>query len=191
MGIRRVDRLWLLGGVFAIMVIVAAAYFLAIKPVYTKTAEYQGQVDDSAVTLVSLKHDLADRQAQYKDRAKYIAELTSTQGHLPDSYDIPDFVRAVQSSGTAASVLVSGISVGPPSKVTGADEVVGVSITLTAAGTPANLGKFLDRLQNVQERAVLINSISLAEGTVAGTQSATLILNAFCTKNETTCTLAG
>jgi Tfp pilus assembly protein PilO len=186
MGIPR-DRLWMLGGLFAIVAIIAASYLLAIRPVYAKTAEYQAQVADAEVTLVSLKHDLADRQTQYKDRAKYIAALNAARGHLPDSYDVPAFVRDIQASGNAVEVTVSGIAVSQPAKVSGQESVVGVTMTLTAGGTADHISKFLDRLQNVQSRAVLITSINLGAGATADSQSATVILNAYCTKNETTC----
>jgi Tfp pilus assembly protein PilO len=188
MGIRT-DRLWLIGGLFAVLVIVAATYLLAIKPVDTKKAEYQGQVEDSETTLISLKRDLAKRQAQYNDRAKYTEALNTMRGHLPESYDIPNFVRAVQASGIAVSVVVSGISVGQPSKVANSETVASIPITLTASGTAVNIGKFLRRLQTVQSRAVLIQSVNLSQGADASKQPATVLLEAFCTKNAKTCVL--
>jgi type IV pilus assembly protein PilO len=190
MGARRTDRLWLIGGLFAIIVIVAAAYLLAIKPVDAKKAEYEGQVKDSEITLLSLKRDLAKLQAQYKDRGTYNAALAGVEGHLPGSYDVPDFVRALQSSEIAVDVTLSGVGVGQPAKVTNSSTLVAVSITLTASGTAANLSKFLHRLEAVQSRAVLINSISLDAGTTADSQSATVLLDVFCTANKTTCKAA-
>ena len=45
------------------------------------------------------------------------------------------------------------------------------------------LGRFIDRLQNVQSRAVLITSVSLSAGTAAGDTSATFTLSAYCRKS--------
>jgi Tfp pilus assembly protein PilO len=189
MGVRRTARLWLIGGLFATIVIVAATYLLAIKPVDAKKAEYEGQVEDSGITLISLKRDLAKLQAEYKNRSAYNAALATVKGHLPESYDIPNFVRALQASGIAVDVTVSGIGVGQPVKVTHSSSLVAVTITLTAAGTAVNIGKFLHRLEAIQSRAALINSISLSQGT-ADSQSATVLLSVFCAANETTCKAA-
>ena len=60
MGIRRTDRLWMLGGLVAIILIVVAAYLLAIKPIYTDRADKQSQVDDQEMMLVTLRRQLAD-----------------------------------------------------------------------------------------------------------------------------------
>ena len=187
MGTRRTERLWLIGGLFGIAVIVAAAYLLAIKPVYTKKDEHRKSAGDSQVTLVGLKRDLAKLENNYKNRAAHTAAMTAMQGHLPDNYDIPNLVRALHVSDKATGTVVSAIGVGAPTKVTTLPTVVSVPITLTVTGAPANIGKFLDRLQTIQPRAVLINSISIDQGDAAGRESLTMLLEAFCTKG-TACT---
>lgn len=186
MNVRR-DRLWLLGGVFVIIVIVATTYLLAIKPVYDDRALKQDQVDDADITLVNLKHDLASLQAESKKLTTYTTELKERQKALPANYDVPNFMRQLQDSGNATSVAVSGVSVGAPDAVTGSTTVISVPITLTATGTPANLSKFLKRLQNVQTRAVLVISINLGQADKNGKIAATMTLNAFCALNTTTC----
>jgi Tfp pilus assembly protein PilO len=189
MSIRR-DRLWLLGGVFVIIVIVAVTYLLAIKPIYDDRALKQDQVDDAEVSLINLKHDLASLQAESKKLTTYTAELKQRQKALPATYDVPNFMRQLQDSGNATSVVVSGVSVGAPDTVTDSTTVINVPITLTATGSPANLSKFLNRLQNVQTRAVLVISINLGQGDKNGNMAATMTLNAFCAQNTTTCKTA-
>ena len=190
MNIRRADRLWMLGGLFGIIVLVVAAYMLAIKPIYADKADKQGQADDQEMTLVTLKTQLNQLKAKAKDQATYTAQLNAKTAAMPDSYDVPNYLRALQTSGTAVNVLVSAVSVGAPAKVVGSTEVISVPINLTATGTPADLGRFIDRLQNVQSRAVLITSVSLSAGTAANSMSAALTLSAFCRKSAT-CTAAG
>jgi Tfp pilus assembly protein PilO len=189
MNIRRADRIWMLGGLFGIIVLVVAAYLLAIKPIYADKADKQGQADDQEMTLVTLKTQLAQLKAKAKDQATYTAQLNAKTAAMPDSYDIPNYLRALQTSGTAVTVGVSDISVGAPVKVIGSSEVISVPINLTATGTPVNLGRFIDRLQNVQSRAVLITSVSLSAGTSANSMSAALTVSAYCRKS-TTCTAA-
>ena len=183
MNIRRADRLWMLGGLFGIIVLVVAAYMLAIKPIYADKADKQGQADDQEMTLVTLKTQLAELRAKAKNQATYTAQLNAKTAAMPDSYDVPNYLRALQTSGTAVRVGVSDVSVGAPVKVIGSSEVISVPINLTATGTPADLGRFIDRLQNVQSRAVLITSVSLSAGTAAGDTSATFTLSAYCRKS--------
>ncbi|MFI5890885.1 type 4a pilus biogenesis protein PilO [Actinoplanes sp. NPDC051513] len=180
MGIRRTDRLWMLGGLFAIIVIVVAAYLLAIKPIYTDRGDKQSQAEDQELTLVTLRRQLNDLNAKSKNIATYTAQLNAKKGAMPDSYDMPNYLRALQISGTAVDVEVSGVSVGGPAKVTGSQDVISVPITLTATGTPADLSRFLNRLQNVQSRAVLITAINLGAGADPTEMSATLTISAFC-----------
>jgi type IV pilus assembly protein PilO len=185
----RADRLWLLGGLFGVLVIVAAAYLLAIKPIYADKADKEGQADDQDVALVQLRHQLSDLTAKSKNIATYTAQKNANAAAMPTTYDIPNFLRALQSSGTAVGVAVSGIAVSPPAKFGASAVIVAVPITLTATGTAANLSKFLNRLQSVQSRAVLVNSVNLGAGDSAGTMSANLSIDAFCRKS-TTCVAA-
>ena len=189
MNIRRADRLWMLGGLFGIIVLVVAAYMLAIKPIYADKADKQGQADDQALALVTLKTQLAQLKAKAKDQATYTAQLNAKSAAMPDSYDVPNYLRALQTSGMAVNVSVSDVSVGAPTKVAGTTDVITVPINLTATGAPADLGRFINRLQNVQSRAVLITSVSLSAGT-AGDTSATFTLSAYCRKSAK-CTAAG
>jgi len=190
MNIRRTDRLWMLGGLFGIIVLVVAAYLLAIKPIYADKADKESQVDDQQLALVTLRTQLNQLKAKAKNQATYTAQLNARTAAMPDSYDVPNYLRALQTSGTAAKVIVSGISVGAPTKLTRSAEVISVPINLTATGAPADLGRFIDRLQNVQSRAVLITSVSLSAGTAAGDTSATFTLSAYCRKSVK-CTAAG
>lgn len=190
MNIRRADRLWMLGGLFGIIVLVVAAYLLAIKPIYADKSDKQGQAEDQEMTLVTLKTQLAQLKAKAKDQATYTAQLNAKSAAMPDSYDVPNYLRALQTSGTAVSVGVSDVSVGAPAKIIGSADVITMPINLTATGTPVNLGKFIDRLQNVQSRAVLITSVSLSAGTTANTMSASFTVAAYCRKSAK-CTAGG
>ena len=189
MGARRTDRLWLLGGMLLIIMLVVASYLLAIRPVYDDDSFKQGQVADADIQLVGLKRKLADLKSKSNNMAAYTAELQAKRKALPQSYDVPDFLRQLQDSGNAVGVEVSGISVGSPVEVTGSAGVVAVPITLLATGSPTGLSRFLERLQNVQTRAVLIGSVNLEAGDDSGKTTANVMLTAFCGAGPT-CTAA-
>jgi type IV pilus assembly protein PilO len=184
MGVRRTNRLWLLGGLFAIIVIVLAAYLLAIKPTYADRADKEGQADDQATALIALQRQLADLTAKAENQATYTAQLNAKVAAMPETYDLPNFLRALQTSESAVTVKVSGISDGAPTKVNGSGAILSVTITLTAGGTPANLSKFLNRLQNVQSRAVLVRSVTLSAADKPTQMSATVVVDGFCRKSD-------
>jgi type IV pilus assembly protein PilO len=117
------------------------------------------------------------------------AELRKKQKALPSDSGVPAFLRQIQASGEALSVNVSGVSVSAPVQQTNLPAVWALPITMTADGSAANLGKFLQGLQSsAQSRAVLIETASLspqagdpaADGTASvATTSVNLTLRAF------------
>lgn len=188
MAARRNDRLWLLGGVLAIVALVAAGYLLVIKPVYDDQSNTQSAVDDAEMQLITLRKTLADLKRKSNDLPTYSAKLAAERRALPETYDVPNFVRQLQASGTAVRTDVSGFTFGVPTAVVGLSSVVGIPITLTATGSAADLARFIDRLQNVQPRAVLISSVSLNQGDDPNKTTANLTLTAFCSSLKCTTT---
>ncbi|MEU4244022.1 type 4a pilus biogenesis protein PilO [Actinoplanes sp. NPDC026619] len=184
MGARQNNRLWLLGGVVAIVVIVVATFLLAIKPIYTEKSDLQSQSADQDLQLVELKHQLSDLQAKAKNIATYEAQLKVKQAALPENYDLPAYLRSLQTSEKSVTVSVNAVGVSAAQVITGSTTVYSVPITLTVTGPPANISKVLKQFQTAQTRAVLITSVDL---NIASSTSATanIVLNAFCRKSET------
>jgi hypothetical protein len=179
MGARQNNRLWLLGGVIAIIVIVAATFLLAIKPIYTDKSDLEGQAADQDIRLVELRRELADLQEKATNIATYTAERDTLKAALPEKYDITAYLRALQTSENAVSVDVGSVGVSIPQTIKGATTVYAVPITLTITGTAATVTKALKRLQVTQSRAILITSVNLAINEDK-TATANLALNAYC-----------
>lgn len=182
---QRKDRIWLLGGIVAVVVLVAAGWFLLIRPKYQAAAQTRDDTANLQVQLVKLKRTVATRKAQAKQITALTAKLNSYKAALPATTGIPDFLKQLQVSGTTDSVAISGISVASPSQVTTQSGVWELAIAMNASGTAANLCKFLDRLQNVQARAVLISSVSLSNST-GDSWTASLSMKAFVAPTSTT-----
>ena len=182
MATRMAGRMWQLGGVLLIVLLIVATYLLAIKPVYEDKALKQGQVDEMTIQLVKLKRELADLQAKSINLTTYTAQLAAKKTQLPDSYDIPNYLRLLQDSDGAVKIDNSSVGVGPPTKVNGSAEVVGVPVSLTATGAPTDLVGWLDRLLHKQSRASLISSAALQRADGAK-WSATVMLTLFCSKS--------
>jgi type IV pilus assembly protein PilO len=165
MGAHRIDRVWLLGGVVAVILLVAGSWFLLIGPEFTQADDVRNQAGDAQTELITQKKELSKLQTQSKQLSALKAKLTKNQDALPTTSGVPAFLRQLQDSGTAVNVDVSVLTVASPQLSTDVSTVYELPITLTATGSSANLSKFLDRLQKVQARAVLVTAVSLTAGT--------------------------
>ena len=167
MGARNVARIWVIAGAAVIVLLAVASWFLLIGPKYTEAAEVRSQVEDTETQLIALRKKIAGLEEQKARLSTYKSALKANQQALPADSGVPDFLRQLQTSGEATGVKVSGVSVAPPAQATGMSGVWQLPITLTAEGDPDNLGAFLNQLQSVQPRAVLVENANLTQS--AGT----------------------
>lgn len=182
MGARNSDRIWLVGGLLTIVTLVVASWFLVISPKFAQGDNVRGEVETAQIQLLRLNREVAELAALAKQQRSYEAKLRSSRIALPSGDKMPAFLREVQDSATDVGVAVSGFNVAALAKTTSVPSAFELPITLTATGSAANLSKFFNRLQNVQSRAVLISSISLApsSATTGAELSANISLKAFC-----------
>jgi Tfp pilus assembly protein PilO len=173
MRIRQSDRLWLIAGVTVVALLVAFTWLRLVIPQRTEAAELREQT----ATTEAQASQLRKRTAQLAIAQNKIGELTRTRNAraaaLPAGSGVPAFLRQLQAAGTAVDVDVSGVTVGLPSEEEKVPGVWSLLIQLTADGTAAGLGAFLDDLQDSgQKRAVLIQNAGLSteggEGKGAG-----------------------
>lgn len=185
MGARHGDRIWLVGGLLTIVALVAASWFLVISPKFAQADGVRADVDTANMQLVQLRRDLATLADQEKQRATFEANLRSRRTALPTSYNVPAFLRQVQDSGAAVNVEISGFSVATPARSKKIPSAVELPITLTAKGSAADISNFINRLQNVQTRAVLLTSVNLSEDADKGEVSTSVSVTAFCLQQTT------
>lgn len=163
---RHADRLWMGAGAAVIVVLALVSWFFLISPKYAEADEIRGQADTAQIQIAKLRKTLSDLQEAEKNLPQARQELKRFEAALPADARVSDFVRQVQSAGDAADVAVDAINVNTPTLVDGSTTVYSLPMTLTADGTAANLGSFLRQLQQIQPRAVLVESANLtAQGT--------------------------
>jgi Tfp pilus assembly protein PilO len=155
------DRIWLLGGVVTMIVLIAGGWFLLISPKNAQTDDARSRTADGTAELILLKRQAAMLKAENAKLPAYTAQLATNRQALPATSGVPDFMRQLQDSGTAVGVEISGISVGGPQLSKSVPTVYELPISLSAKGSAATLSEFLDRLQNIQPRAVLVVSVTL------------------------------
>jgi Tfp pilus assembly protein PilO len=157
-----VDRLWLIGGAVGAVLLVVVAWFLVIGPQNAETNSLNDQAATAEVRLVSLKQRLAELQKQSADLPRYEAERAKDRQALPTTSAMSDFLRELQSIGDITGVVVSGLTVGNPASAPGVKgQIQALPVTVTATGPGGKVNEFLDQLQQVQPRAVLITSANV------------------------------
>jgi Tfp pilus assembly protein PilO len=187
MGTRQSDRLWIGGGAVVIVLLVLAGYFLLIKPKYDEADAVRGQTETSDVRLITLRRRLAELKEQRSKLAEFKSTLKTNQAALPADSGVPDFLRQLQASSDQVGVSVNGMSVNVPEPVpaAGSPTVYALPITVAVEGPADHLEEFVSQLQDVQPRAVLIESANLspkggddsADSTSAGAASLSLSLS--------------
>ena len=77
MGTGHADRLWMIGGAVAAVVLIAVGWFFLISPQNGRTATFTGQTDDAHTKLITLQQHLSQLQRQNEDLAGYQTKLRS------------------------------------------------------------------------------------------------------------------
>ena len=193
-----VERLWLIGGGTVALLLTVIAYFFFISPQRSETDSVRSEVSDAGARNALLQQKLNQLRQQNQDLSRYQAEEQAARKALPSSTDVSDFIRSLQSLGGSTGTNVISVTVGNPvpftaSPVGGAaapsasasspaasaspsaaprtSGVYGMAISAQVTGSAANLTRFIDQLQNVQPRAVLVTSITETTGTTTTTGS--------------------
>jgi Tfp pilus assembly protein PilO len=162
MGGGRVNQMWALGGAPVAAALLAIAWFLFIGPRNSEASSLRDQASTARDQLAPQRQRLAQLRQQNGRLDEYKAELARNREAVPTTPAMPEFLRSLQTAGEATSVGVNGVAVGIAEKVTAAGkQLTALPVTLTADGTPDNLNRLLDQIQQVQSRAVLVNATDL------------------------------
>jgi hypothetical protein len=205
------DRIWIVGGVLAGLIVVTLGWFFLISRQNAHTNDVRSRTADAQTQNVTLLHKIAVLSRDRKNLPQFITALQQAQLALPSSSGMPDFLRTLQGLGDRTQTQVSGLTVSPPVEVgaagaagstTGAAggaagsttgggpagastaptpklkpsppakpggsvaQVYALPLTAQVSGTTSHLSDFLDQLQRVQPRAVLITQLQLAPSVV-------------------------
>jgi Tfp pilus assembly protein PilO len=176
----RVDRFWMIGGAVAAALLAALAWFVFIQPQRGETAQAAEQAAEAQVRVGTLQHRLADLRAQNENLPRYESELRRNRLALPTTPASTDLLRQVQEAGETSGATVDALVVGTGNATdVGGAMIARMMINIIAEGTPESIRLFLDQLQLVQPRAVLITNTNLGPGAKKGTLRLSLSLLAF------------
>jgi Tfp pilus assembly protein PilO len=160
---RHADKLWMLGGVIAAAVVLLLGWFFFVGPQYAEAARLDDQAIQAQVRLAAQQRKLADLQKENQDLPQFKELLNRARQALPTAAGTADFLRELQVAGERASVSVTGLSVGARLDVPGTGgDIYALPVALTVAGESEALEGFLNELQLVQPRAMLIRNANIS-----------------------------
>ena len=204
---RGTQKLWTLCGVAVVLLIAVVGWLMFISPANDQISKAQSQNSDVQTHNAVLQARLNQLADESKHLATYENSLAKAQAALPASDGLANFLRELQNLGSSTLVTVTQLAVNAPvaaqsaaptspsatpstaaagASTTPMASAYSIPIVITATGTVPHLNQFLDQLQEVQPRAVLITQASLGTGpqsTVVGSTAAQttlqLTMNAF------------
>jgi Tfp pilus assembly protein PilO len=165
MGARYADRIWMLGGLVAVVLLAVAGWFLLIGPKYAEASDVRTQTADTQTQVISLRKRVNALKEQQRNLPALQAALKAKQKALPSTAAVPAFLSQLQASSSDLGVNVTGVTVGAPLQVAKVTGVWSLPITMTVSGSVGDLEDFLTALQGSDYRAVLITSAGLNPGT--------------------------
>ena len=132
------QRLWLLVGGIAAVVILLAGWFLFISPQRSNTNSVNGQVHAAQDKNAMLQARISQLKAQNANLPQYLAEVKQAKLALPDSSGLSDFLRTLQSIGSATQTTVTTLTVGSPTNINSTTVTTTTKSAAPAANNTAN-----------------------------------------------------
>ncbi|MFC4070706.1 type 4a pilus biogenesis protein PilO [Actinoplanes subglobosus] len=183
---RRVDQIWLFGGLALVIMLVVGGWFMMVKPQYNARDSVQADTAETQTQLITEQKRLAVLKTELKKINEYKADLITAQQALPHdntTNKIPEFLKQLQTLGLKYDVEVSGYAATGEESSATTPTVTELPITLNIEGPVDNIMKLVKHLQTEQPRALLVENAKL---TLSDDESGLLLtLKAFITKTDT------
>jgi type IV pilus assembly protein PilO len=192
MAASRNDRLWVAGGAAGALLVALLAWLLVINPELSNASSLRDQTNAAQTQNTVLQAKVRALQAEDANKVKLTEEMRQALNALPITNGIDDLTRQLSGHAAAALVKIKAITVGAPAPVTltggsatssssappgaaaggaTAGKLYSIAITLISEGSTPHQQAFLDRIQRIGPRRVLISSTQFAPGAAALTGS--------------------
>jgi Tfp pilus assembly protein PilO len=146
--------------VVASVVVLAAFFFLFIKPRQSELGKVRDAVEQEEARTVSLRSELRRLQALQENAPKLEAELARFRELVPSNHDVASFIFLVQDAADAAGVDFVQIAPEQPGSPPEGAPVAEVRATIGAGGGYFSVQDFMRRLYDL-DRALRIDNLTL------------------------------
>lgn len=158
-------------GLLGAVLLSAAFWYLLYQPKSEELAGIHLEIEGLQSQQASLRNEISSLEALQKDEMAILAELERLNQFIPADAAQPAVVRQFQETADAAGVAITSVNFGPPKPVEGApatgdaDTVLaGIPVNMIVEGGYFQAVDFLRRLEVDVPRAVLLTSLTMAEG---------------------------
>ena len=129
---------WVIGAALAIILVIAAGWFLLVSPQRAKAAELRTQVATEQAASASLRTELAQLTAQAKQLPAKQAELKKFSQKIPAVTALPATIRALHQAATKAGVSLVSIAPTTPAPFVAAGKPAAAPAPAPAVRTGAH-----------------------------------------------------
>jgi len=177
------QRRWSIGTAIAVVVILAAGWFLLVKPQHAKVTDLHSQTAAQEQTNQTLTTKITALQAEAKNNAQEQRILEKFVTQIPDTAAEPSLIRTLTQTAKGAGVDLVSITPGAPTPVgataAAAAQTLGSSpvasggslfklpLALQITGAYSNVESFFAGLEHLP-RAFLVSSFTVAPATTGG-----------------------
>jgi Tfp pilus assembly protein PilO len=177
------DRIWIIGGLVAALLLTFLVWQLLIKSQNDTTDSVKQEIDSAQQQVSDSTLQLSRLRADAPNLDKYKAQLAANQAALPTVSSIPAFLDELHAAGQASGVGLVELQVTPPVLITGSQAgttpTYQLTVTVVGAGSDAGITSFLQQLQAVQPRAALLTSVIESPGSAGAPNSLNLAMQIF------------
>src|SRR2546429_5443217 len=145
-------------GVFGLVIIGAASYFLLLSPLDTKLAQLRAQNASLGDEVVKARALVADLARTRREMAELEVKVAILKDRLPSERELPTLYRSLHDAGTQAGL---GVALFQPREGQVKDYYVEIPIAVNAEASYHQLGEFLERLARLP-RVVTLREMRLA-----------------------------
>lgn len=108
---------WVGGTVFVAILILAAAWFLAVSPTVSAAADLRSQAEQASQQNELLEMQVAQLKADFANLPQYKEQLAAIQTQIPTDAKLADYLRQLDQIAVAHSVTLTSISPSTPAPV--------------------------------------------------------------------------
>src|SRR5438270_9236873 len=172
-------RQWATLTAVACLAILAAGWFVAVKPQRSHAAQLRTQtqsVESSNNQLTSQVNQLKEQQKNLPAQQKLLSQIATK---IPDNPALPSLIRQLSAAADGAGVNLISLAPGAPTVASaraataatsatttataGASPLASIPLTIQVQGTYFNVEQFLSAIESLS-RAMLVSGFSLAPG---------------------------
>ncbi|MDP8969361.1 MAG: type 4a pilus biogenesis protein PilO, partial [Actinomycetota bacterium] len=158
-------------GALVAVVLTALYWFALYQPRSNEQAALEQETDQLQARQQQLRNDITRLEEIRADEVRIRQALARLEAYIPSGLAQPAAIREFQQSADAAGVAISSVTFADPEPVEGAPEtgtentaLVAIPVTMVVEGGYFQAVDFFRRLEVRSPRAVLVESVAIAEG---------------------------